>query len=108
MTNTTDFYRHTPLTEVHWKRILINKITVRTLSQISFFIMIATIMITPFKPSHATDNKRKPTVITVSEEKFQVDGKGEKQRNLNSLLPIRTAQKTTKGTLPIKEICFMF
>lgn len=108
MTNTTDFYRLTPLAEARWKRILINKITVRTLSKIFFFIMIVTIMITPFNPSHATDNKRKPTVITVSEEEFQVDGKGEKQRNLNSLLPIRTAQRTTKVTLPIKEICFMF
>ncbi|MGM9413600.1 multicopper oxidase family protein [Legionella pneumophila] len=97
MTNTTDFYRHTPLTEVHWKRILINKITVRTLSKISFFIMIATIMITPFKPSHATDNNRKPTVITVSEEKFQVDGKGEKTKEFKLTFTHPDGTKDNKG-----------
>ncbi|HBD7469309.1 TPA: multicopper oxidase family protein [Legionella pneumophila] len=97
MTNTTDFYRLTPLTEVHWKKILINKITMRTLSQISFFIMIATIMITPFKPSYAADSKRKPTVITVSEEKFQVDGKGEKTKEFKLTFTHPDGTKDNKG-----------
>nr|WP_226997429.1 hypothetical protein [Legionella pneumophila] len=108
MTNTTDFYSITPLDKARWQKILINKITVRTLGKIFVFIMAITIMITLFNFSYATDSKLKPTVITVSEEEFQVDGKGKKQRNLNSPLPTRTAQRTTKVTLPIKEICFMF
>nr|WP_238144057.1 multicopper oxidase domain-containing protein [Legionella pneumophila] len=96
MTNTTDFYRLTPLAEARWKRILINKITVRTLSKIFFFIMIATIMITP-NPSHATDNKRKPTVITVSEEEFQVDGKGEKTKEFKLTFTHPDGTKDNKG-----------
>ncbi|HHL3492891.1 TPA: multicopper oxidase family protein [Legionella pneumophila] len=97
MTNTTDFYRLTPLAEARWKRILINKITVRTLSPISFFIMIATLMITPFNPSHATDSKRKPTVITVSEEEFQVDGKGEKTKEFKLSFTHPDGTKDNKG-----------
>lgn len=108
MANTIDFYPITPLAKAHWKRMSINKIKARTLGKIFVFIMAITIMLTLFNFSYATDSKLKPTVITVSEEEFQVDGKGKKQRSLNSPLPTRTAQRTTKVTLPIKEICFMF
>ncbi|HAT6978488.1 TPA: multicopper oxidase domain-containing protein [Legionella pneumophila] len=97
MTNTTDFYRPTPLAEARWKRILINNIKVRTLSKISFFILIVTIMITPFKPSYATDSKRKPTVITVSEEEFQVDGKGEKTKEFKLTFTHPDGTKDNKG-----------
>lgn len=74
-----------------------NLVKVQTTNKISFFITVLTIMMFSFNLSYATDPQLQPTVITVSEAEFQVDGKGKKTKEFQLTFTHPDGTKDSKG-----------